>query len=88
MVSTIRSFVHVNVQQGTAQILLHKDCEPLHAVTCHPQKSIVAIANEMGGLKLWDYNDKVLLYNKVFVTEKNIKCLTFDPQGRLATVTS
>lgn len=36
----------------------------------------------MGGLKLWDYNDKVLLYNKLFVTEKNIKCLTFDPRGR------
>lgn len=82
VVSTIRSFVHVNIQQGTAQILLRKDCEPLRAVACHPRKPIVAMANEMGDLKLWDYNDKVLIYSKVFEAEKNIKCLTFDPQGK------
>lgn len=82
MVSTIRSFVHVNIQQGTAQVLLRKDCEPLHAVACHPRKPIVAMVNEMGDLKLWDYNDKVLIYSKVFEAEKNIKCLTFDPQGK------
>lgn len=81
VVSTIRSFVHVNIQQGTAQILLRKDCEPLRAVACHPRKPVVAMANEMGDLKLWDYNDKVLIYSKVFEAEKNIKCLTFDPQG-------
>lgn len=82
VVSTIRSFVHVNIQQGTAQILLRKDCEPLRVVACHPRKPIVAMANEMGDLKLWDYNDKVLIYSKVFEAEKNIKCLTFDPQGK------
>lgn len=79
--STVSSIVHVNTPKGTAQILLHKDCEPLHTVACHPKQPTVAMGNERGVLNVWDYNNKVIICSRVFKTEKNIQCVTFDPQG-------
>ena len=79
--STISSTVHVKTHEGTAQILLHKDCKPLHAVTCHPKQTAVAMANDSGVLKVWDYDKKVIIGSRVFETETTIQCITFDPQG-------
>lgn len=80
--STVSSTVaHVNTQKGIAQILLREDCEPLHAVACHPKQPAVAMGNHGGMLKVWDYNNKVVICSRVFETEKQIQCVTFDPQG-------
>lgn len=80
--STVSSTVaHVDTQKGTCEILLHKECEPIHAVACHPKQPAVAMGNRRGVLKVWDYNDKVVIYSRVFETEKQIQCVTFDPQG-------
>ncbi|KAM9360669.1 cilia- and flagella-associated protein 251 [Symphorus nematophorus] len=82
VVSTVTStVVHVNTQKGTHQILLNEDSEALHAVACHPKQPAVAIGNQRGVLKVWDYNNKVIICSKVFKTEKQIQCLAFDPQG-------
>uniref|UniRef100_A0A3Q3XA48 Cilia- and flagella-associated protein 251 n=1 Tax=Mola mola TaxID=94237 RepID=A0A3Q3XA48_MOLML len=81
VVSTISSTVHVKTHEGTAQILLNKDCKPLHAVTCHPKQTAVAMANDSGVLKVWDYDKKVIICSRVFETETTIQCITFDPQG-------
>nr|XP_046243479.1 cilia- and flagella-associated protein 251 [Scatophagus argus] len=81
VVSTVSSIVHVNTQKGTSQILLHKDCKPLHAVACHPKQPAVAMGIESGVLKVWDYNNKVVTCSRVFEAEKQIQCVTFDPQG-------
>ncbi|XP_070760940.1 cilia- and flagella-associated protein 251 [Enoplosus armatus] len=82
VVSTVSStVVHVNTQKGIPQILLHEDCEPLHAVACHPKQPVVAMGNQRGVLKVWDYNNKVIIGTRVFETEKQIQCVTFDPQG-------
>lgn len=80
--STVSSIVHVNTQQGTSQILLHENGEPLHAVACHPSQSAVAMGNQRGILKVWDYDNKVIISRRVFETEKQIQCVTFDPQGK------
>ncbi|XP_045891986.1 cilia- and flagella-associated protein 251 isoform X2 [Micropterus dolomieu] len=80
--STVSStVVHVNTQKGIPHILLHEDCEPLHAVSCHPKQPAVAMGNQRGILKVWDYNNKVVICRRVFETEKHIQCVTFDPQG-------
>lgn len=79
--STDSSIVHVNTLKGTAQTLLHKDCQPLHTVGCHPKQPCVAMGNGRGVLKVWDYNNKVIICSRVFETETNIQCVTFDPQG-------
>ncbi|XP_071339121.1 cilia- and flagella-associated protein 251 [Trachinotus anak] len=82
VVSTVTStVVHVNTQKSVPQILLHEDCHPLHAVACHPKQPAVAMGNHMGTLKVWDYNNKVIICKRVFETEKQIQCVTFDPQG-------
>ncbi|XP_044052301.1 cilia- and flagella-associated protein 251 [Siniperca chuatsi] len=82
VVSTVSStVVHVNVQKGIPQILLHENCEPLHAVACHPKQPAVAMGNQRGVLKVWDYDNKVAICSRVFETEKQIQCVTFDPQG-------
>ncbi|XP_036955446.1 cilia- and flagella-associated protein 251 isoform X1 [Acanthopagrus latus] len=81
VVSTVTSIVHVNTQKGTSQILLHENGEPLHAVACHPSQSAVAMGNQRGILKVWDYDNKVIISSRVFETEKQIQCVTFDPQG-------
>ncbi|KAM4578997.1 cilia- and flagella-associated protein 251 [Fundulus diaphanus] len=82
IISTINSkVVHVNAQTGVAQTLLQDDYEPLHAVACHPNHSALALGNQRGILKLWDYNSKVIIGNRVFEKEKLIQCVTFDPKG-------
>lgn len=80
--STVTSIVHVNTQKGTSQILLHENGEPLHAVACHPSQSAVAMGNQRGILKVWDYDNKVIISSRVFETEKQIQCVIFDPQGK------
>ncbi|XP_051278457.1 cilia- and flagella-associated protein 251 isoform X1 [Dicentrarchus labrax] len=82
VVSTVSStVVHVNTQKGIPQILLQENCEPLHAVACHPKQPALVMGNQRGILKLWDYNNKVMICSRVFTTEKQIQCVTFDPQG-------
>ncbi|XP_042343757.1 cilia- and flagella-associated protein 251 [Plectropomus leopardus] len=73
--------VHVNAQKGIPQILRHEDCAPIHAVACHPKQPSVAMGNQRGVLKVWDYNNKVIIRSRIFETEKQIQCVTFDPQG-------
>ncbi|KAI3372831.1 hypothetical protein L3Q82_023280 [Scortum barcoo] len=82
VVSTVTStIVHVNTQKDVPQVLLQEDCEPLHAVACHPKQPAVAMGNQRGILKMWDYTTKVMMCSRVFETEKQIQCVTFDPQG-------
>ncbi|KAM3610798.1 uncharacterized protein V6R79_009053 [Siganus canaliculatus] len=81
VVSTHSYIVHVNMQRCTTEILLHKDCEPLRAVACHPTQPVVAMGNQSGILKMWDYNSKEILCSRAYETKKQIECLTFDPQG-------
>ncbi|KAK5932477.1 hypothetical protein CgunFtcFv8_004179 [Champsocephalus gunnari] len=82
VVSTVSStVVHVNTQNGRLDILLHKECGPIHAVACHPEQPTVAIGNHKGVLKVWDSDTKVILCSRVFETEKKIQCVTFDTQG-------
>lgn len=88
--STVTStIVHVKAQKNTSQILLHADSEPLHAVACHPKQPAVAMGSQGGILRVWDYNNKLIICSKAFETEKQIQCVAFDPQGepiRLLTV--
>ncbi|XP_040052685.2 cilia- and flagella-associated protein 251 [Gasterosteus aculeatus] len=82
VVSTATSeVVHVNIQSGIPQILLHKESEPIHAVACHPKLPVVVMGNLRGVLKVWDYDNKVIICSKVFETGQQIQCVTFDPQG-------
>lgn len=85
--STVSSMiVHVNVQKGTPQILLHENCEPVNAVACHPKEPTVVIGNQSGVLKVWDYNRKRIICSRVFETEKQIQCVTIDSQGELISI--
>ncbi|XP_041644154.1 cilia- and flagella-associated protein 251 [Cheilinus undulatus] len=82
VVSTFSSKVtHVNALTGTSQLLLDEDHEHLSAVACHPNQPAVAVGNHRGVLKVWDYNSKALICSRVFETEKQIQCISFDPQG-------
>lgn len=82
MVSTVSStVVYVDTHEGTHQILLQDDGEAVHAVACHPKQPVVAMGNHRGVLKVWDYNGKVMLCSRGFETERQIQCITFDPQG-------
>ncbi|XP_068559740.1 cilia- and flagella-associated protein 251 isoform X2 [Cebidichthys violaceus] len=82
VVSTASStVVHVNTQKGIPQILLQKDSEPILAVACHPKQPVVAMGNQRGVLKVWNYENKVVVCSRVFETEEQIQCVTFDPQG-------
>ncbi|KAG8011990.1 hypothetical protein GBF38_004402 [Nibea albiflora] len=82
VVSTVTStVVRVKAQKGTSHILLHADIEPLHAVACHPKQPAVVMGSQGGILRVWDYNNKLIICRKAFETEKQIQCVAFDPQG-------
>ncbi|KAM8886447.1 cilia- and flagella-associated protein 251 isoform 2-T4 [Spinachia spinachia] len=82
VVSTVTSeVIHVNIQSGIPQILLHKESEPIHAVACHPKQPVVVMGNLRGVLKVWDYDNKAILCSRVFETGQQIQCVAFDPQG-------
>ncbi|XP_031712383.1 cilia- and flagella-associated protein 251 isoform X1 [Anarrhichthys ocellatus] len=82
VVSTASSTViHVNTQKGIPQILLQKGSGPILAVACHPKQPVVAMGNRRGVLKVWNYDNKAVLCSRVFETEEQIQCVTFDPQG-------
>ncbi|XP_029018247.1 cilia- and flagella-associated protein 251 [Betta splendens] len=82
VVSTVSSTIlHVSSQNGTPQILLCEDRDPINAVACHPKQPIVAMGNYRGVLKLWDYNTKVIVCSRTFEPNEKIQCITFDPHG-------
>lgn len=80
--STVSSKVlHVNTQSGIVQTLSLQHCDPLCAVACHPSQPVVAIGSQDGFLKVWDYNSKVIIGWRAFESDRNIQCITFDPNG-------
>ncbi|XP_072243955.1 cilia- and flagella-associated protein 251 [Leuresthes tenuis] len=82
VVSTITSKVmHVNTQSGIPQTLLHEDYEPIHALACHPSQPAVAMGNQQGILKVWNYNSKAVIVSRFFETERDIQCVAFDSKG-------
>lgn len=58
-----------------------ENSEPLHAVACHPKRPYVVMGNQSGILKVWDYNRKLTVCSRAFEIEKQIQCVTFDPEG-------
>ncbi|KAL6465789.1 hypothetical protein MHYP_G00259220 [Metynnis hypsauchen] len=73
--------VHVKAQGSVAQTLLKEHAESLEAVACHPKQPLVAMGSRGGLLKVWDYENKRVISSKVFHTDKQVQCITFDPQG-------
>lgn len=85
VLSTVSStVVHVNAQGGVLQMLLREHCEALHAVACHPKQPVVAMGSHSGILKVWDYDRKLPICSRVFETERQIQCITYDAQGNPA----
>uniref|UniRef100_A0A3Q2YR21 Cilia- and flagella-associated protein 251 n=1 Tax=Hippocampus comes TaxID=109280 RepID=A0A3Q2YR21_HIPCM len=56
--SSTSAVVHVNMERSTWRVLLQENCDPLHAVACHPKQPAVAMGNCSGSLKIWDYREK------------------------------
>ncbi|XP_029999722.1 cilia- and flagella-associated protein 251 [Sphaeramia orbicularis] len=84
IVSTVSSTVfHVNARTDIPQILFRKDCAPVHALACHPKQPFVVIGNVSGVLNVWNYNNKCIMCSRIFDSqmEKQIQCVTYDPQG-------
>ncbi|XP_027889711.1 cilia- and flagella-associated protein 251 isoform X1 [Xiphophorus couchianus] len=82
IISTINAkIIHLNTQTRVIQTVLQNDYDPLHALTCHPFQPAVAFGNLQGMLRLWDYNCKAIIGNRIFETEKQIQSITFDPKG-------
>lgn len=83
MTTVSHRVVHVNTESLITRIVLDEDYEPIHALTCHPSQSAVVTGNHGGILEMWDYSSKVRSGRKVFNTEKQIQCVTFDPKGKV-----
>ncbi|XP_030593579.1 cilia- and flagella-associated protein 251 isoform X2 [Archocentrus centrarchus] len=79
--SASHGVIHVNAESLITQTVLHEEYKPIYAVACHPSQPTVVIGNHGGILKMWDYNTKMITGRKVFKTEKQIQCVTFDPTG-------
>lgn len=76
--------VHVNAQSRSAQTIIKEHAEPLNAVACHPQHPLVAMGSYSGILKVWDFQHKVTVCSKIFQTDEQIHCITYDPQGTVS----
>ncbi|XP_049619025.1 cilia- and flagella-associated protein 251 [Syngnathus scovelli] len=80
--SSTSGVVHVNVEGGTWRVLMQENCDPAHAVACNPKQPVAVMGNCSGVLKLWDYQQKRTICRRVLEKEKDIQCVTIDPQGR------
>lgn len=69
------------MERSTWRVLLQENCDPLHAVACHPKQPAVVMGNCSGSLKIWDYRQKRIVCRTVLEKEKEIRCVTIDPQG-------
>lgn len=84
VVSTVSSTViYVNAQKGVPEVLLNDNCEPVRAMACHPKRPTVVLCSQSGVLKVWDYTHKLTVCSRNLETERQIQCVTFDPQGEL-----
>ncbi|KAI2664495.1 Cilia- and flagella-associated protein 251 [Labeo rohita] len=79
--TTHATAVHVNAQRNVPQTLLKEHAEPLEAVACHPKQPLVAMGSHSGTIKAWDYERKEAVCSRVFQPHKQIRCITYDPQG-------
>ncbi|XP_051923496.1 cilia- and flagella-associated protein 251 isoform X2 [Hippocampus zosterae] len=84
--SSTSAVVHVNMERSTWRVLLQENCDPLHAVACNPKQPTVVMGNCSGILKVWDYRQKRIVCRTVLEKEKEIRCVTIDPQGRYLAV--
>ncbi|KAI4889394.1 hypothetical protein NFI96_034080 [Prochilodus magdalenae] len=73
--------VHVKTEANLAQTVLKEHAESLDAVACHPKQPLVAMGSHCGLLKVWNYENKKVISTTVFLTDKQIQCITYDPQG-------
>ena len=55
----------------------------VNAIACHPRQALVAVGSHCGLLKVWDYQQTKYLVSRIF-TEAGIQCLSYDPEGILA----
>ncbi|XP_035382412.1 cilia- and flagella-associated protein 251 [Electrophorus electricus] len=82
VISTVSAtVVHVTRRGSVAQTLLREHEGPLHTVACHPKQPLVAMGSHSGILKVWDYEQKVVISSRDFHPDKQIQCITYDPQG-------
>ncbi|XP_077571216.1 cilia- and flagella-associated protein 251 [Stigmatopora nigra] len=84
--SATSTVIHVTVERGTWRVLLQENCDTIHAVACHPKKPAFVMGNQRGILKIWDYQQKRTIRKLVVEKEKEIQCVTIDPQGRYLAV--
>ncbi|XP_036382155.1 cilia- and flagella-associated protein 251 [Megalops cyprinoides] len=82
VISTVSAtVVHVNTKSLQLQTVVKEHSEALHAVACHPARSIVCMGSYCGILKAWDYNCKEPVCSRVFQKERQVHCLAYDPKG-------
>ncbi|XP_048833983.1 cilia- and flagella-associated protein 251 isoform X1 [Brienomyrus brachyistius] len=73
--------LHVDPQAGPPQMLLRGHSEAVHAVACHPCQPVIATGSHCGLLRIWNYQQKELVYCRVIQEKRLIQCLAYDAQG-------
>ncbi|XP_076843192.1 cilia- and flagella-associated protein 251 isoform X2 [Brachyhypopomus gauderio] len=81
VVSTVSAaVVYVSGRGSLAQTVLREHQGPVHTVSCHPKQPLLATGGHDGMLRVWDYEQKVVISSRVF-HDQQIQCIAYDPQG-------
>ncbi|XP_030622642.1 cilia- and flagella-associated protein 251 [Chanos chanos] len=75
------SVLYVSAQGSESHTLLTEHAEALEAVACHPHQPLVAMGSRSGILKIWDYERRIHVCSRIFQKDRQIQCVTYDPQG-------
>ncbi|KAM9329614.1 cilia- and flagella-associated protein 251 [Gastrophryne carolinensis] len=73
--------LHVFTDGTMLKKVLQEPSEPVHALACHPCKTLLAVGSYNGILKVWDYKDRKSFISRVFGKGKSLHCLAYDPKG-------
>ncbi|XP_073482914.1 cilia- and flagella-associated protein 251 [Aquarana catesbeiana] len=73
--------LHVFTDGTMLKKVLQEPSEAVHALTCHPGKTQIAIGSYNGILKVWDYKDRNCFISRIFGKGKSLQCLSYDPKG-------
>eukprot|EP00731_Ephydatia_muelleri_P022631 Em0015g214a len=77
---------HITSNGTTIDVLLNEHNASIHAIATHPSEPRLLVGSYSCRLKLWDYEQRIVLVSRSFKETLRVQCVAFDPRGEFVAV--